>query len=474
MSDFIGENCGVCLAHSLHDVHSMIKDLQHRGKDSCGIAAISDTRIDVIKWLGRVRDFDVTDLYEIFPVKHNYHTFIAHVRYSTSGSKDLKPAHPHFIGGKIYDQGDHIIIKDCDAVVVHNGQINPPFLDSVNKTKLLTSCDTEAVLHYYLQNGEKRILSEIPGSYTMIIADKKRKDVMVLRDRTGIKPGVIGKKDGKYLIASEDISFRKNGAQPIKDIDPGCVYYFHADGTYSKEKVTNHCIKTCFFEINYISDQDTIMDGKSVKGLRFALGEKVGQEFSALFPDKQVDYVTYLPRCPEPAAGGFSRATHIPFLNVFYKKKDDRAFMGPSPEERKLSITSNLHLIPGIEEQLTGKVIVVIDDSCVRGNNAKHARALLYNQAGVKEVIYVLYTPPIGIYGDDGVGRGCEYGVDMPPNDGFMTRVDNRNRTSQEIAEFIGMPVFYISQKGMAKVFSDFGINPDTLCTYCIGGEKPF
>lgn len=476
MSDFIGENCGVCLAHTLHDAYSMIKSLQHRGKDSCGIAAISDKRIDVIKWSGRVGDFDITDLYDIFPPKNNYHIFIAHVRYTTRGSQNLMQAHPHTIGGQIFDKGDHMLVIDCDYAMVHNGQINPPFLDQVDKNNLKTTCDTESLLYYYKDNGEIAILKNIPGSYILIVADKKKRDVILLRDRTGIKPGVIGKKDGKYIAASEDIALRKNGAEPIKELDSGCVYYFHPNGEYTKEFVIDPSLAYCFFEINYIADRHTSMLGKNIRSLRFALGEKAGIEFLESFPNKKVDFVTYLPRCPEPAAGGFSRVTKIPFLKVFYKKKDDRAFMGSSSDERKNSIKSNLHLFPNIKEQIQDKVIVVIDDSVVRGTNAQRAKQLLYEQAGVKEAIYILYTPPIGKFDEQGIPRGCLYGVDMPPNDNFITRKEDilENRTIGEISGFIGMPVFYLSLKGMLDVFSENGINPSHLCTFCIGGKKPF
>ena len=61
------------------------------------------------------------------------------------------------------------------------------------------------------ERGEYNFLKEVPGAFTLAIADKRKKDVIVMRDRTGIKPGVLGWKDGKYGVASEDIAFRKNG-----------------------------------------------------------------------------------------------------------------------------------------------------------------------------------------------------------------------------------------------------------------------
>ncbi len=38
----IEHNCGVVVAHTLHDCWSMMNDLQHRGREGAGIAAVGD------------------------------------------------------------------------------------------------------------------------------------------------------------------------------------------------------------------------------------------------------------------------------------------------------------------------------------------------------------------------------------------------------------------------------------------------
>ena len=103
-------NCGLCVAHTLHDAYSFIKSLQHRGREAAGIAAIGEDKIDVLKWEGKVSRFDVNGLHDMFP-GHNYHTFMAHVRYATKGREDkiLEDAHPHVIGGRADHRGNHII-----------------------------------------------------------------------------------------------------------------------------------------------------------------------------------------------------------------------------------------------------------------------------------------------------------------------------------------------------------------------------
>jgi amidophosphoribosyltransferase len=471
MTELVRHNCGFSVAHTLHDAYRFIHSLQHRGREAAGIAAVGDGRIDVIKWKGGVSRFDVTDLHKIF-VSTNYHTYLAHVRYATRGSKDkiLEEAHPHVIGGREENRDNHLLIWDCDMVAVHNGQVDPVFFQDVAPEKLYSSCDTEALLYLYRERGEYNFLKEVPGAYTMAIADKRKKDVIVMRDRTGIKPGVLGWKDGKYGVASEDIAFRKNGGEYIEDLDPGTIYYLSPEGDYSKEKLLDVDPSHCFFEWNYITDLDSIVNGVSVRRIRESLGEVLSEEFAP----KDVDLVTYLPRCPEVAARAYAKKTELPFEPVFYKMRGERSFQGSNADQRKESIGQNLHLLPGMAEKLRGKTVILLDDSIVRGNNSKRARDLLYKEAQVKKAYLVSYTPPIGIIGDDGVPRGCMFGVDMPPDPPPGDEFIARERSIEQISAAMEMPVVYMSRKGMLKAFESAGLDEQDLCTYCIGGRMPF
>ncbi|MFH1054255.1 MAG: hypothetical protein V1740_07590 [Candidatus Woesearchaeota archaeon] len=466
MGEFVRHNCGLVVTHTLHDTYSMIKSLQHRGREAAGIAAIGNNRIDVIKWIGPVNTFDVVDLHKVFPCG-DYHTYMAHVRYATRGRKDkiLEDAHPHTIGGTINNRKNHIFISDCEAAAVHNGQVNEQYLNGFDTGLLNTGCDTEALLHLYMKVGEHEILRQIPGSYTLAIAQKGKPDVVVLRDKTGIKPGVLGWKDGKCGVASEDIAFRKNGGEFIEDLDPGAVYFLQPDGGYHSEQVVDPMLRFCFFEWNYLADCDSVVNGVSVRRLREKLGEVLADEIQL----KNIDLVTFLPRCPEPAARSYAKKTRIPFDFLFYKMRGERAFQGSTDDDREESIKDNLHLLPR-NGDLGRKRVVVLDDSTVRGNNSRRERQLLYEEANVKEAYHLNYTPPIGIVGDDGELRGCLYGVDIPPDDKFIAR----GRSLDEISKEMKMHMFYISLEGMLQAFEEVGIPRDNLCWHCIGGPKPF
>jgi len=469
----VDHNCGLVVARTLHDAYNFINSLQHRGRDAVGIAAIGDDTIDVLKWAGGVKSFDKTDLHRLFD--GSYHTFLAHVRYATSGNKDgdglIRSAHPVVIGGEEHRRNDHLIIRGCDAVIVHNGQVASSYFDGIDLSGLKSDGDTEKLLRLYHKIGIKELVRKVAGAYTLAIADRRCRDVMVVRDRTGIKPGFLGFKDTKYVAASEDIVFQENGGVAVGAMKPGVIYYFSPDGKYSAEKIVEPNLRRCFFEWNYIASAHSNLSGINVLALRKKLGEKLAEEFKF----EGVDFVTFVPRCPEPAARSYAAALGIPFKDdVFYKRNSQRAFLGPDAEERRISIAENLYLKDGMRNIIGGKKIVVIDDSTIRGNNAKHVRHLLYGEARVKDVYLLNYTPQVGIVGSDGIERGCEFGVDMPPKENKDHKFVARNRTIEEISAEIGMPTRFISVDGMLDVFRSFGISEEELCTFCIGGQHPF
>jgi amidophosphoribosyltransferase len=468
--------CGIVLAHTLHDVRSMLGDLQHRGKEAAGIAAIGDGRIDVLKWVGKVGDINRDNLHRIFPA-NDYHTFMAHVRYATKGQKDpdeiLNDAHPHTIGGTVEKRGKHVLIFDCDMAMIHNGQVNVDSLEEVVENELQTGCDTEALLHYYKEVGARQILRKLKGAYTLAIADKKRNEVVVMRDPLGIRIGVIGVKGGIHCVASEDVAIRKNGGKKVMDLRPGAAYFFDPHGGFTEEQVVEDILKLCFFDRNYLSSPESIIDGVSVQTIRTYLGEEVAEEVDA----RKFDLVTYVPESPEAAAKSCAKKLGLPLIDVFYKL-GDRSFMNSTQEQRERSIKTNLYLKPRVEEKIRGKRVLVIEDSFVRGTVGKRIKHLLYNVAEVRKAVAISYTPPIGVIGDDGIPRGCVSGVDMSPeeneNHSFIARIDGRNATPKEIKKAIGMPIKYLSVEGMNRAFEIAGIPPKNLCTYCIGGEKPF
>lgn len=72
-----------------------------------------------------------------------------------------------------------------------------------------TESDSEMILHAFEEWG-KKCVDRFIGMFSVAILDKKKNQVLCLRDRTGVKPFFYYYKDGLFLFASELKSFHQH------------------------------------------------------------------------------------------------------------------------------------------------------------------------------------------------------------------------------------------------------------------------
>lgn len=473
----VSHNCGVALSYDLSQLYNILGDMGHRGREACGIAAIGDERIDVIKWLGTPQTFDLADMSRLLSYNRPY-SFFGHVRYATRGGKGpealLDAAHPHTIDGYVEVNDNHIIVRDASSTMVHNGQIDPKYLEGTDKA-LLARCDTLGALEYMNRHGEQKFVESIPSAYTLIYGDQR--GVLAVRDKQGVRSGFYGiDKSGKVIIASENVILQKAGARHITPMERGNIYYCERNGNI-RELRTGLAEKAkrrhCSFEWEYISDTDSEWENVSVNGLRTELGLELATEHP--FSDKKNIIVTYAPRCAATAAYAYARNLGYRLEHVFYKLSHIRSFQGPNADERKRSIDQNLFRDESID--IRDATLIIIDDSGVRGTVRRRLKELVKDSA-VAEAIYLCYTPtmcPI----IDGEERGCNSGVDLPPNNpegNYISRVFDlnlwRNKTPEEFADD-EIPTFFLSLEGSHRAFQRLGLSREDRCSYCYGGIGP-
>jgi len=70
-------------------------------------------------------------------------------------------------------------------------------------TEWRSSTDSEVALHGYAQLGIERLAERMDGMYALVIHDRRRNEVILLRDRAGIKPLYFGCLGHFFLWASE-------------------------------------------------------------------------------------------------------------------------------------------------------------------------------------------------------------------------------------------------------------------------------
>src|SRR5919206_2346318 len=118
----------------------------------------------------------------------------------------------------------------CDegTWLVFNGEIyNHAFLraDLENRGhKYASRTDSETILHLYEERGLD-FIHEIEGDYGIALWDANKEQLVLVRDRIGVKPLYFYHKDGRFIFASEIKAILQHPAV-TPDIDEQALYHY--------------------------------------------------------------------------------------------------------------------------------------------------------------------------------------------------------------------------------------------------------
>jgi amidophosphoribosyltransferase len=111
-----------------------------------------------------------------------------------------------------------------------------------------------------------------------------------------------------------------------------------------------------------------------------------------------------------------------------------------------------------LPEVVSGKRLVVVDDSIVRGNTTRQIVQML-RDAGAREVHMRISAPP--------VRHPCHYGIDMSTREEMIAH----GRTEAQMATELGADsIAYLS---LAGVYEAIESSPASHCDACFSGEYP-
>ena len=119
------------------------------------------------------------------------------------------------------------------------------------------------------------------------------------------------------------------------------------------------------------------------------MGEELAKEHPV-----EADVIVPVPDSGIPAALGFSRQSKIQYREGMVKSRYiHRTFIQPDQHLRELGV--RMKLSPLIEH-ITGKRVVLVDDSIVRGTTTRQIVKLMF-EAGASEVHVRITAPPTGV-----------------------------------------------------------------------------
>lgn len=453
--DSLHEECGVfavfdhndAAAHCVLGLHA----LQHRGQEAAGIVTTDGEDFCIHSAMGHVGDnFNQSSV--IGKLEGN--SAIGHVRYSTAGDKFLRNVQPIFaemsFGG---------------FAVAHNGNLTNA--DTLRKQLVNRGCifqstmDTEVIIHliatsihYTIIDRMVDALKQVEGAYSLVAITKD--SIIGVRDPLGVRPLVLGKMGDTYALASETCAFDINGAEYIRDIEPGEVVILNKDGLQSIKPFAPQPSRFCIFEYIYFARPDSIVNGRHVYEARRRIGEELARESHVA-----ADVIVPVPDSGVPAAIGYAAASQIPFeLGIIRNHYVGRTFIEPTDSIRHLGVKLKHNANAGL---LKGKRVILVDDSIVRGTTSKKIVSMV-REAGASEVHMRIASPP--------TTYSCFYGVDTPDRDKLLAA----NLSIEEMRKFIGVDsLAFLSIDGLYRAVGEKSRNNNApnYCDACFTGDYP-
>ena len=453
--DKFHDECGVfgifgsadAATHTALGLHA----LQHRGQEAAGIVSVELGHFYSHRALGLVGDnFNSAEIMH----KLKGSSAIGHNRYSTAGGTFLRNVQPFYadlsLGG---------------FALAHNGNLTNAMTlrkDLIARGALFHSTsDTEVIVHLVaLSPGitiEDRVidaLKQIEGAYSLVMLTPDL--LMGVRDPAGVRPLVLGRVGTSYVLASETCALDIIGGSYVRDIEPGELVLIDKTGIRSLQPFAQTMNRFCIFEYVYFARPDSMVEQKNVYHVRKRIGAELARENKV-----KADLIVPVPDSGVPGAIGYAEESGIPFeLGIIRNHYVGRTFIEPSDHVRHLGVKLKHNANTAA---LSGKRVVLVDDSIVRGTTSKKIVAMV-REAGAKEVHMRIASPP--------TTHSCYYGVDTPERSQLLAA----RHSVEEMAKLIGVDsLAFLSMDGLYRAVGQArrqSASPQ-FCDACFSGEYP-
>ena len=453
--DKLHEECGVFGIWSNDDkdaawiVYQGLLALQHRGQESAGIV-VCDTKgpignICSHKEMGLVNEIFRQETIE----KLRGNIGIGHVRYSTAGGSVLANAQPIVLN---YLKGTLALahngnITNADALRKSLQEEGAVFNGNSDSETIAYKIAMDRIKSESIEEAVYKTAQEIRGGYAMLVLSPRK--LVAVRDPLGLKPLCLGKLDRSYIVASESAAITAVGGEFVRDIEPGEILTITGEGLHVNRSLQVKKCAHCIFEYIYFARVDSKIDGINVYDARIEGGKALARRYPV-----EADVVTGVPDSGLVAAVGYSKESGIPFELAFHKNSYvGRTFIKPTREERVSAVRAKLNVL---ESAVSGKRVVLIDDSIVRGTTIANLINMLRDN-GAKEVHVRISSPPF-LY-------PCYYGTDVPDNSQLIAN----NMSVEEICKSIGADSLgYMKVEDLSCMTGDL-----PLCKACFDNNYP-
>jgi len=444
-----GEHCGLFGVYGHPEAANVtylgLYALQHRGQESAGIVSSDSQALHSHRNMGLVSEIFTRDVLRGLPGK----SAIGHVRYSTTGTSDVKNAQPFTVH---YSRGG--------LAIAHNGNLtNAHILRNELEGRgsiFQSTMDTEIIVHLIAISNEHDLtgrvtsaLTQVEGAYSLLFLSED--ELIAVRDPHGFRPLVLGRQKNAYFVASESCAFDLIGAEFEREIEPGEMVVINEGGLSSLFPFPPARPSHCVFEFIYFARPDSFIFGRNVYMVRRELGVQLAREHPA-----EADIVIPTPDSGFSAAIGYAHEADIPIeLGIIRNHYVGRTFIEPKQSIRHFGVKIKLN---PVKEIIKGKGVAVIDDSIVRATTSRKIMRMI-RRAGAEQIHVRISSPPIT--------HPCFFGIDTPVKSELIAS----SHTVKEINRYITSDTLgYLSLEGLKRCVGD---DNSSFCYACFTGGYP-
>ena len=199
-----------------------------------------------------------------------------------------------------------------------------------------------------------------------------------------------------------------------------------------------------------------MLGGRSVYEVRKQMGRQLAVESPA-----DADVVIPVPDSGVPAALGFAQQSGIPFeLGIIRNHYVGRTFIEPTQTIRALGVKLKHNANRAV---ISGKRIVLVDDSIVRGTTSVKIVRMMY-EAGAREVHMRVASPPIR--------HPDFYGIDTPEQEALLAAT----HTLEKMRDYIGVnSLAFLTVDGLYRAVGYQKRDPHRpqFTDHCFTGDYP-
>jgi len=443
--------CGILGVVAHTPVNQLLYDglllLQHRGQDAAGIVTSEGPVFHMYKGPGLVQNvFRTRNMRDL-----SGSTGIAHCRYPTAGSafSDLE-SQPFYVNSPF------------GITLGHNGNLTNSArlkgeLWEQDFRHVNTNSDSEVLLNVLALELERAashhrldpdaifravagVHRRCRGAYA-VVAMIAGYGLVAFRDPYGIRPLCIGHNDAlggdEYLVASESVAVEALGFRLLRDVEPGEAVFVDLAGMLHSRQCADHPrLLPCIFEFVYLARPDSMIDGTSVYQARVNMGAELAARIGVMPDAQDIDVVIPIPDSSRPSALELANRLALRYREGFIKNRYiGRTFIMPGQAIRRKSVRQKLN---PIGSEFDGKVVLLVDDSIVRGTTSREI-VQMARESGARKVYFASAAPP--------VRYPNVYGIDMPTPRELVAY----GRTEAEVAREIGADLLIYQELGALK-----------------------